>query len=129
VQKTYTAAGTYMVTVQALGQFGTVGSVTATTTATVTGSTTVPTTSVALVAGCNNVAATWQDGTAPSTVLAAVAPAGLVTAIWRAQPGTQQFLGYAPGAAAVSDLQVINRFDALFICTTGPATLARPSLS
>jgi PKD repeat protein len=136
VQKTYTIAGTYTVTVQAQNQFGAVGAFTATTTATITGSTTagtsspaLSTTSVALVTGCNNIAATWPDGTAPSTVVAAVAPAGLVVAVWRAQPGTQQFVGYAPTAPVVSDLQTINRFDALFICTTGPATLARPVLS
>jgi PKD repeat protein len=131
VQKTYTTPGTYTVTLQ-VSQVGLVGSFTATTTATITGGATttpaVPTTTVSLVAGCNNVIATWPDGTLPSTVVTAVTPAGVAVALWRQEPGTQVFVGYAPGAAAVSDLRTVNRFDALFICTIGPATLARPAV-
>jgi PKD repeat protein len=129
VQKTYSTPGTYTVSLTVTG-VGLGASVTATTTATIAaGGATTPagTTSVSLVAGCNNVIATWPNGTVPGTVAAAVTPATAVVSLWRQEPGTQRFVGYAPGASVVSDLRTIDRFDALFICTTAPATLNRPA--
>jgi PKD repeat protein len=127
VQKTYTAAGTYTVTLQVQTSQGVTN--TATTTATIGGTGTTPgaTTTVSLVTGCNNVAATWANGTPTSTVAAAVSPAGAVTGIWKLDPNSQRYLGFAPLLAqAVSDLVTVNFLDALFICTNSSATMLRP---
>lgn len=134
VQKSYTSPGSYTVTVTAQVQSGfgvaAVATTSATTTATISGSATPPTTAlvnVALVGGCNNVAATWPNGTPISTLISAVSPAGVVTAVWRWDAAANRALGYSPATPAVNDLLVLNRYDAIFVCTSAPATLARPA--
>ena len=129
VQKTYATPGTYVVTLQVRGVGGFPGTFTASTTATITFGAAGTTAAAALVTGCNNVASTWPDQTPPSAIAAAVGPPGTVGAIWRYDTTTGRFLGYAPLVTqAANDLLVVNRFEALFICTTSPATLTRPPL-
>jgi len=133
VQKTYAVPGVYTVTVLIQTTTAVTGALTAGTTATVSAvGTAAPaavaaTAAVSLAAGCTNVISTWPNGTAPGVIVSAVAPLEAVIALWRLTPGTQQFQGYAPNVTGVNDLLAVDRFDALFVCTTGPATLARPS--
>jgi hypothetical protein len=83
--------------------------------------------SVALVEGCNPLAATWADGTAIATVAGAVAPAEALDAIWKFDPVTGTWMGYSPTApAAVSDLASVDRLDAIFVCVNAAATISRP---
>jgi len=96
-------------------------------TATVTLSTTPELESVALVEGCNPIAATWADGTAIDTVAGAVAPAEALDAIWKFDPATSTWKGFSPSAPpAVSDLASVDRLDAIFICVNAAATIGRP---
>jgi hypothetical protein len=82
---------------------------------------------VALVEGCNPLAATWADGTAIATVAGAVAPAEALDAIWKFDPVTGTWMGYSPSApAAVSDLASVDRLDAIFVCVNAAATISRP---
>jgi len=93
----------------------------------VTLSTTPQLESVALVEGCNPIAATWADGTAIATVAGAVAPAEALDAIWNFDPATGTWQGFSPSApAAVNDLTKVNRLDAIFICVNAAATIGRP---
>ncbi|MGB6837139.1 MAG: hypothetical protein WBF66_05505 [Dehalococcoidia bacterium] len=82
---------------------------------------------VDLVAGCNPVSSTWDDGTAASAVAAAVAPADALDAIWAFDTAAGTWAGYAPDApAGVSDLDTVDRLDAIFICVDADATVSRP---
>jgi len=82
---------------------------------------------VDLVAGCNPIAATWADGTAASAVAAAVAPADALDAIWAFDTAAGTWQGYSPTApAGVSDLDTVDRLDAIFICVDADATVSRP---
>jgi hypothetical protein len=93
----------------------------------VTLSTTPELESVALVEGCNPIAATWPDGTAIATVAGAVAPADALSAIWKFDPATGTWKGYSPSApAAVNDLASVDRLDAIFVCVSAAATISRP---
>jgi len=133
VQKTYAAPGVYTVTVLVQTTSAVTGALTAATTATVSAvgtaapAATAATAAVSLAEGCTNVISTWANGTAPGVIVSAVAPPEAVIALWRQAPGTQVFQGYAPNATGVNDLLTVDKFDALFVCTTGPATLARPA--
>ena len=83
--------------------------------------------SVALVEGCNPLAATWPDATAIATVSGAVAPAEALEAIWKFDPATGMWQGFSPTApAGVSDLATIDRLDAIFVCVNAAATIGRP---
>jgi hypothetical protein len=82
---------------------------------------------VGLVRGCNNLVLTWPDGTSLTTVAAALSPADALVAIWRFDAATGRYLGFNPAVAGVSDLTAATQRDAVFICLTGPATLARPA--
>jgi hypothetical protein len=96
-------------------------------TADITLSTTPELESVALVEGCNPLAATWADGTAIATVAGAVAPAEALDAIWKFDPATGTWKGYSPSApAAVNDLAKVERLDAIFVCVNAAATIGRP---
>jgi hypothetical protein len=93
----------------------------------VTLSTTPQLESVALVEGCNPIAATWADGTAIATVAGAVAPAEALDAIWKFDPATGTWQGFSPSApAAVNDLTKVDRLDAVFVCVSAAATIGRP---
>jgi len=79
------------------------------------------------VAGCNPVSSTWADGAAASAVAAAVAPADALDAIWAFDTAAGTWLGYSPTApAGVSDLDTVDRLDAIFICVDADATVSRP---
>ncbi len=83
--------------------------------------------SVALVEGCNPLAATWPDATAIATVSGAVAPAEALEAIWKFDPATGMWQGFSPTApAGVSDLATVDRLDAIFVCVNAAATIGRP---
>jgi hypothetical protein len=93
----------------------------------VTLSTTPNLESVALVEGCNPIAATWPNATAIATVSGAVTPATALEAIWKFDPATSTWKGFSPSApAAVSDLASVDRLDAIFICVNAAATVNRP---
>ena len=79
---------------------------------------------VPLVRGCNHVALTWPTGTPIADVVANIRPAEALTAIWRLRLNVAQ--GFSPASPAVSDLQTVNMFDAVFICVNADATLNRP---
>ena len=83
---------------------------------------------VQLVFGCNNVTLTWPDGTAVAEVAAAVSPTDALVAIWRFDAAARRFLGFAPQFPEVSDLRVVNRLAAVFVCVDQEATLTRPAL-
>jgi hypothetical protein len=84
---------------------------------------------VELFRGCNNVSLTWPNGTPTTMVSAAITPASNITSIWRFNNLQQTFQGFSPQFVPQSDLQTVNRIDAVFICMTGPGTMARPVLS
>jgi hypothetical protein len=124
VQKVYSSPGTFGVSVSA---FTSEGTVSATTTATITGTSMVVGVSVQLVPGCSNIISTWPDGTAPATIVSAVSPPSAVTSVWRNQAGGVTFFAYSPSTpTATSNLVTVNRLEAIFICTTTGATLTRP---
>jgi hypothetical protein len=84
--------------------------------------------SVELFRGCNNVSLTWANGTPTTMVSAAITPASNIISIWRFNNLQQTFQGFSPQFVQQSDLQTVNRIDAVFICMTGPGTMARPIL-
>jgi hypothetical protein len=82
---------------------------------------------VALVEGCNPIAATWADGTLIATVAGAVTPAEALDAIWNFAAASSTWQGYAPGVPAdVNNLVSVNRLDAIFVCVNAAATIDRP---
>lgn len=84
--------------------------------------------SIELFRGCNNVSLTWPTGTATSTVAAAITPASNLVSIWRLNNVAQTFTGFSPQFPNNSDLTTVNVIDAVFVCMTGPGTMARPVL-
>ena len=84
---------------------------------------------VTLVVGCNPVAITYDDGTTITTVGQGVEPAGSLVSIWKYLPAENRWIGYSAGApAAVSDLQTVERLDALFVCVNAAATISMPDI-
>ncbi len=83
---------------------------------------------VTLVAGCNPVALTYDDGTAIATVAATVEPAGSLTSIWKLLPAEGRWLGYSAAAPQASDLQTVERLDAVFVCVNVAGTISRPEI-
>jgi hypothetical protein len=81
------------------------------------------TTTVRLVAGCNNVVAVATES--PAQVAARVDPTAAVISVWKQIPGTTMFMGAAIGQAVpagVSNLTAVNALDAIFICVNAAAT-------
>lgn len=84
---------------------------------------------VDLVAGCNNEASTWPDGTAAATVADGVDPADALSALWVYDAVSGTWLGYAPDVPAdVNDLSTVDRLEPVFFCVDADATLNRPVL-
>jgi hypothetical protein len=82
---------------------------------------------VDLVEGCNPIAATWPDGTKIDAVAGAVTPADALSAIWKFDPASKSWMGYSPTAPAdVNNLASVKRLDAIFICVSAAAKVARP---
>jgi hypothetical protein len=84
---------------------------------------------VDLVVGCNPVALTHADGTAVTTVAAGVQPADSLISIWKFLPAENRWIGYSAGAPPeVSDLQTVERLDAVFVCVSTVATITMPEI-
>jgi len=84
---------------------------------------------VDLVMGCSPVALTYDNGTAVTTVGDGVAPTGSLQAIWKYLPAESRWIGYSAGAPAeVSDLQTVQRLDAVFVCVNAVATITMPQI-
>jgi hypothetical protein len=78
---------------------------------------------------CNPVALTYPDGTPVTTVAAGVAPAGSLDTIWKYLPAEGRWLGYMASAPPeVSDLQTVERLDAVFVCVNATSTITMPSI-
>ncbi|MGE0545309.1 MAG: PKD domain-containing protein [Dehalococcoidia bacterium] len=130
VQKGYTNAGIYQVTLTAILTDG--QAFVATTTATISGTQPPPppqTEPVRLVTGCNNVALTWQVGTPLMTVVNAVAPPGVTESIFTLDAAQGRFRGYSPNAPSFANdfTMVETSLQAVYICVTASATLNRPA--
>jgi hypothetical protein len=84
---------------------------------------------VDLVVGCSPVAVTYDDGTAVATVGEGVQPTGSLVAIWKYLPAENRWVGYSAGAPPeVSDLQTVERLDALFVCVNAVGTISMPEI-
>jgi hypothetical protein len=84
---------------------------------------------VNLVMGCSPVALTFDNDTAITTVAEGVDPAGSLQAIWKYLPAEGRWIGYSAGAPAeVSDLQTVQRLDAVFVCVGAAATITMPDI-
>jgi hypothetical protein len=84
---------------------------------------------VDLVLGCNPVALTYDDGTAVTMVADGVAPTGSLISIWKFLPAEGRWIGYSAGAPPeVSDLQTVERLDAVFVCVNAVATITMPQI-
>ncbi len=84
---------------------------------------------VNMVVGCNPVALTYNNGTATTTVADGVAPTGSLDTIWKYLPAESRWLGYQAGAPVeVSDLQTVQRLDAVFVCVNAVATITMPDI-
>jgi len=103
---------------------------TRTATPTTPAATATPTTpameSVALAAGCNPVASTYPDNTAIATIGGAVSPSTNLISIWWLDAAAGRWLGYSPQFVAESDLTLVDRLEAIFICVSGASTWSRP---
>jgi hypothetical protein len=90
-----------------------------------------PSGNINLARGCNNVSPTVSE--AASAYAARVSPASIVLSIFQYNTATNSFAG-APGpaspasAAAVADLTSVTRLTPVFVCVTGPGTLAQPAI-
>jgi hypothetical protein len=83
--------------------------------------------SVTLVGGaCNPVASTYPDNTPIATIAGAVSPSGILISIWWFNPGASAWLGYSPQFPQVSNLNDVDRLEAIFICVTSAGTWSRP---
>jgi len=84
---------------------------------------------VSMVVGCNPVALTHADGTATTAVASGVDPASSLISIWKFLPASGSWSGYSAGAPPeVSDLQTVERLDAVFVCVSAVATITMPDL-
>jgi hypothetical protein len=77
-----------------------------------------------LSAGCNAIGLTFQNGSTPSAVAQAITPADAFQALWRLDNATGSFQAYVAAAPQASDLASLAFLDAVFVCTTGRATLS-----
>jgi hypothetical protein len=77
---------------------------------------------------CNPVASSYPDSTPIATIAGAVSPSGILISIWWFDPATLRWLGYDPlhPANPPSDLTLVNRLDAIFICVSTAGTWSRP---
>jgi hypothetical protein len=80
-----------------------------------------------LLSGCNTVTLTFPDGTPAETVLQAVAPANTIETVFRENPALDGFEGFSLADPGASDLMVVNRLDAVWLCTDGLAPAQPPT--
>jgi hypothetical protein len=81
-----------------------------------------------LSARCNAVGLTFPDGTTPSQVAGAISPSSAFASMWRLDNATGLFQAYSAAAPEVSDLTSVQFLDAVFLCTTAPASISMPAL-
>ena len=96
---------------------------------TATPTTTGTTQTVTLIGGiCNPLASTYADGTPIATISGAVSPSGILISIWWFDTATIRWLGYDPlnPANPPSDLTLVDRLDAIFICVSTAGDWSRP---
>ena len=119
---TYNTNGTFTAVVTVTDSSG--AAVAATTSVTISGGSRT----VTLTVGCNNVSSTFADNTPTGTLVNGISPQASLLSIWKlSDPSSGRYRGYFPGATQASDLPTLNRLDAIFVCISGPATLAEPS--
>ena len=82
--------------------------------------------SVTLVAGCNPVASSYPNSTGVATIAGAIDPSTILISIWEFDTATSTWLGYSPQAPQASNLTVVDRLDAIFICVSSAGTWSRP---
>jgi hypothetical protein len=80
-----------------------------------------PGTTKQLYEGCNNIALSFDDGTASDTVVQAVTPTEAVQSMWHHDAALNHWEGFAPGAPGASDLLTVDFMDAVWICVAGAA--------
>jgi len=89
--------------------------------------TTGPMESVTLAGNtCNPVASTYPDDTAIATIAGAVSPSTNLISIWWLDAAAGRWLGYSPQFVAQSDLTLVDRLEAIFICVSSASTWSRP---
>jgi len=90
---------------------------------------TAATATVALAAGCSNVALTWPAGTPLATVAMAVDPPHALTSIFKLDAAQRRYRGYSPTAPAfANDYTAVEApLEAVFICVSQAATWTRPT--
>ena len=89
--------------------------------------TTGPMESVTLAGNtCNPVASTYPDDTAIATIAGAVSPSSNLISIWWLDAAAGRWLGYSPQFVAESDLTLVDRLEAIFICVSSASTWSRP---
>ena len=84
---------------------------------------------VTLIGGiCNPLASTYADDTAIATISGAVTPSGILISIWWFDTATIRWLGYDPlyPSNPPSDLTVVDRLEAVFICVSTAGDWSRP---
>lgn len=81
-----------------------------------------------LMPGCSNVVLTWPQQTPLDLVARAVSPEGALEAIWKFDAAQERFFAFSPQAHQASDLTLVDRLDAVFICVRMPGMLTRPIL-
>ncbi len=82
--------------------------------------------SVNLASGCTEVLSGFPDKTPAQEIALAVSPSTSVAAIWVADRLTGRYRGFNPNAVDFSDLQAVNRGDAMRVCVRTAATLTQP---
>ena len=75
---------------------------------------------------CNPVASTYPDDTAIATIAGAVTPSTNLISIWWLDSAAGRWLGYSPQFVAESDLTLVDRLEAIFICVSSASTWSRP---
>jgi hypothetical protein len=86
---------------------------------------------VPLVAGCNNIATTWDAGTPVMTVAGAITPAPALESIWRLDNAQQKYFGFSPLSSASANMAndyntVLVLFEPVYVCMREAGTINRP---
>jgi len=80
-----------------------------------------------LYPGCNNVGATFRDGTSSSAVIEAVDPPSSVKTMWHHDAARQRWEAFSPATPEASDLPTVNFLDAIWLCLVGRSPTPTPT--